>query len=779
MNMNHLSGSTTITKLHTWMNNLLRGAINQRLVASLLLLLFYALALTSIGGKTPTFDEQGFLTRGLGYLRRENTHMRVGHPLGMNALSASLLVSDQTVQLPTQDPSWQKPNFHRPSELFMWEIGNDVAHVIFLARLPTIWLGMILLAVVGRWGFALTKRPLPALFAMTLLALDPNIIAHSRLATTDIGLTFGATIAGFGLWHWLKRPSIPHAIFAGAGFALLQNSKFTAGLFVPLFTAVIVVGIIHHWRVQQTFPRALIMQLICIYPLAGFLALWAMYGFQIGTLPDNLPTLSQLSGVTLPLSHHLEQLLDIGGRLQKSTPAFLWGQYSDHGWWYYFPIAFALKTPLPTLVLLVGTLGYGLWRRQGAWLDWAILLVPPVGYFAIALTTDINLGVRHLLPTLPYFILFIAWKLHEWQHGQTSKQYLLGLPVLGLLFANITIYPHYLSTFNLLAGGANNGWHYLVDSNIDWGQDLGALDEWMAKHGVEHVWLSYFGEGRPDYYGITYTGLDSVPPRLMNPLARPFLPQNPTAGIYAISVSNLQGVAFANHDQFAWFRQQEPIAKIGYSIFIYEVKLTGHPVDVVLSGTQLDRLPPEQTRFGSNQLTPHWLTEPTALIVPNNMNSWLLIDEQIDPALHEELEAYWGQETNGRYARTTTPRPTPSSLTTFQQDGSQMRLYASPSVAQENGQLVLVTHWQQQGEANRTTKLFIHVTDETEEIVSQWDGFTPVELQPNAQLWQVHRLPLPDNYTPQTHQIWLGVYNSETGVRWEGAGLVNGRLLLP
>ncbi len=90
------------------------------------------------------------------------------------------------------------------------------------------------------------------------------------------------------------------------------------------------------------------------------------------------------------------------------------------------------------------------------------------------------------------------------------------------------IYPDFLAYFNLLAGGANNGWRSLVDSNLDWGQDLDDLPEWMAENDVDEVWLSYFGEARPEYYGITYRGLDSFPPRLMNPQARPFVPSEPS-----------------------------------------------------------------------------------------------------------------------------------------------------------------------------------------------------------------------------------------------------------
>ena len=126
-------------------------------------LILFALALGSMISISPTFDEQGFITRGLGYLRGENRHMRVGHPLGLNALNAALLVSDETVKLPIDDPSWTLPNFHRPSELFLWEIGNNVPHVMFLARLPTIWLGILLLAIIGRWAWEITHKRWPVL----------------------------------------------------------------------------------------------------------------------------------------------------------------------------------------------------------------------------------------------------------------------------------------------------------------------------------------------------------------------------------------------------------------------------------------------------------------------------------------------------------------------------------------------------------------------------------------------------------------------------------------
>ncbi len=775
-----------------------------QLLMVVVLLLQFALALSSVTYNTPTMDEQGFLVRGLAYLRNEQRRIRVGHPLGLNALNASLLVYDETVNLPTQDPSWQGTSFHRPGELFLWEIGNDVSHVMFLARLPSVWMGMLLAAVVGRWAGEMSGRRWAGWLALTLVALDPNFLAHSSLTTTDLGLAAAAALAGYTLWRFLRQPGWRRATLAGVAFGLLQNSKFTAGLFVPLFGLVILIWLISQWmrrreaKGYQSFAFPLV-QLLIAYPLAGFLTLWACYGFNIGTLPDNLPTLAQLSGLTLPLAQHLEQLLDIGGRLQVNTPSFLLGQYSDQGWWTYFPVAFLLKTPLPTLILLVWAVIVRVRRgikpgKSGLRpdrIDLVALLIPSLGYFAIALTSNINLGYRHLLPVLPFLFVFIATTLAPYAESRPlayARPALFFSFPLWLGLSTSLISPHFLAFFNILAGGPENGWRSLVDSNLDWGQDLAGLKGWMDENGVEHLWLSYFGEARPAYYALNYTGLDSFPPRLMNPQTRPFYPADPAPGFYAISASNLQGVLFADHDRFAWFREQEPVDKVGYSIFLYEVPAYGEPVSLALSGVQIDELlPADYALLGTNQVTPLWFEAGQSLLAAPD---WLVLAEGVvfDPLLQPLFAAasptIAAQRAGYTLYQMHWPEITPPDpvRATFAQAEGQITLNEVVFYTEDvrpGDEFMVMTVWAQAARP-RPVKLFLHLVAPDGQLISQWDGLGPAweGWRTGYTLYQLQRLIIPADALAGTYQLWAGLYHPDTLDRWTTPANSEGRVLL-
>lgn len=787
-----------------------------KLALAAVLLTSFALAVSSMVEKSPTFDEQGFIVRGLAYVRPEaeggNRGIRVGHPPGLNAYNALLLANDSTVRLPVEDPSWQESSFHRPAELFLWEIGNDVAHIMFLARLPSVWLGLLLVAVGARWAADLTRRRkgwvgagVAALFAALLLGLDPNLLAHMRLATTDLGLAAAAALAGYLLWCWLRDPGWTRAVFAGVALGLLQNTKYTAALFVPFFVMIIGMTALIYWRADRgrapgvRHGRALLVQVAVAWVPASLLTLWATSGFDVGTLPETLPLLPQLGGVTVPLANYIEQLLDIGGRLQVSTPAFLLGDYSDSGWWYYFPVAFFVKTPLPVLILLLVALirvVILVWRARfqvpvETLIDGLAVAVPPAGYFAIALTSEINLGYRHLLPLLPFVYVGISAVLTPLLIGRDSAAAGAGasrrvapVAVGGLLVwlavVSISIYPHYLTFFNALAGGPRNGWRVLVDSNIDWGQDLAALAEWQAERDVGPLWLSYFGEGRPDYYGMEFIGLDSFPPRLMNPEARPFYPYDPAPGWYAISATNLQGVHFANHDQFAIFRERPAVEVVGNSILIHRVEPRGEPVDLLLDGVQLDEVDPADFAvLGTNDVRPRWIDSSQALLLPDSGDEvWLAAatGSEPDALLRDAADLAPGGDVtqSPRYSMQPVAfsRPiTSEPLGTLRSGDKAVSLMDYMIEVEADGTITLVSRWRQDGEPAPLT-LFVHALNEQGELVAQWDGlgvrwegWRPVDI-----LLQRQQLTLPDGVESEDIRLVTGAYDPLSVTRWRTAG---------
>jgi hypothetical protein len=694
------------------------------------------------------------------------------------------------------------------------------------------------------------------LLALALVALDPNIIAHAGLATTDLGLAAGATLAGYTLWRFLRRPGMMTAILAGAAMGLLQNTKFTALLFVPLFGLVIALWLWNiacgwwqesgvgrrvlranagakerrsrgensgEWRVAsgESALRHLqsAIRWLVVYSLVALFTLWATNGFQVGKLPEELPFLPQLAGMTVPSSHYFEQLLDISGRLQVSTPSFLAGRYSDEGWWYYFPVAFLLKTPLPTLALVLlaavitissrNRLGVANLQEDQKWLNTAMLLIPAAGYFMIALTSEINLGYRHLLPVLPFLYVWAAVSVAavpgatalagrnsptpevtevnvplSTNKGRKWLSWIVGLCLLSLGLATLNVYPHFLAFFNVLAGGPENGWRWLVDSNIDWGQDLGQLKEWMDDHNVDHIWLSYFGEARPEYYGISYTGLDSFPPRLMNPETRPFYPLDPAPGVYAISATNLQGVHFANHDQFAWFRSRKPVAHVGHSILIYEVPARGHPANLLLDGVQLDELDAADfALLGTNAIIPRWFDASQSWLIPDGDNVWLALGSQqtLHPALANKVSLEQVVE-GSQYTlyrvdkaaddfRTWVERlPEQTPLAIFLgQAGGQITLLdhkiLNSDLDHAEESMILLTLWRQES-TPLPVKIFVHLRSPDGSIAGQHDGLGVAweGWRQGDQLLQLHRLPA--GLPPEEYNLVTGLYDPETLERW-------------
>jgi hypothetical protein len=226
------------------------------------------------------------------------------------------------------------------------------------------------------------------------------------------------------------------------------------------------------------------------------------------------------------------------------------------------------------------------WRRRAR--RSAAAWAPPVILMGFVLMSPLAIGYRHILPVLPFVIVVgggaasVLLPDRQAQFGALRAACCAGL-IAWLVIGTIAIYPHHLSYFNEIAGGPAQADRILVDSNLDWGQDLPALKQLLAERQVACVNLSYFGTALPAAYGVRYSPLPGFVHFLYGADVNAFNPYTPEPGWYAISATSRRlGTVWSNNDLYSAFRDQDPIAQAGYSIGLYEIK---YPPDMPVMHT--------------------------------------------------------------------------------------------------------------------------------------------------------------------------------------------------
>jgi hypothetical protein len=260
----------------------------------------------------------------------------------------------------------------------------------------------------------------------------------------------------------------------------------------------------------------------------------------------------------------------------------------------------------------------------------------------------------------------------------------------------------------------------------------------------------------------------------MNPQARPYYGANPAPGIYAISATNLQGVHFADHDQFAWFREREPIDKLGYSIFLYEVPPTGEQVDLVLANAQVDQLPPAlYDRLGTNDVRLHWVDPRQSLIVPAGEQAWLARPDGQDfhPALTltgDDFLADGFRDDAFELASYNARHYPDRELARFSTNAGQVILEQAQILGDDGSKVDLLTTWRQDGPP-QPLKIFVHALDQEGRILAQWDGVGAAwqGWLAGDRLYQIHELPLPEDAPGRVVKLVTGLYDPQTGARWQ------------
>jgi hypothetical protein len=530
---------------------------------------------TSALQENNTWDEAIYLSAGYAYLKTGDFRMNAEHPpLGKLLTALPLLWFDPA--LPTGQPGWDVGAMIDYGRQFLYTNRVSADTLLMAGRSVTILLTLLLGLALALWTRRHFGAP-AALFALSLFSFDPNLIAHGRYVTTDFiaALTFFLSCVSWAAY--LESRKTRHLLLAGLALGLAVTSKFSMLILVALLPALY---LIRWWQDPKRLSLARgAASLAVVLVIAGAVVL-ALYRTPPGPLfLDQLVSRSTqveklirtaVRRLGVPLHPYLVGLVRVAQHGAAGHFAYLLGQFSNRGWWYYFPVALAVKTP--TAVLALGALCAGLvlplTRRirelRRLPFVWFVLTVPPACYFLACMGSGLNLGVRFILPVYPFLFVLLAAVLFRLGRERLRRWFpaVVAVALVGLAAESLAIYPHYLAFFNAAVGGPKAGPRYLLDSNIDWGQDVKKLKAYMVAHNIPRVCMVYFGNGDLTYYRVEFEGL---------PLTAELEQRRNLDCVAAASVTPLYGL-YSTPESHRWLREREPMARIGYSIYLYDLR---------------------------------------------------------------------------------------------------------------------------------------------------------------------------------------------------------------
>ncbi len=466
--------------------------------------------------------------------------------------------------------------------------GQPIGKIFFLSRLPLIVFPLLTICIVWWWARELFS-PATALIAACLFALEPTALAHGALFKNDHAAAFAYILFWYAVWRYWRTPSPQAAGAIALATVLCMISKLSL-MFV--FGAAPVLILLSDVRGRR-WPRWKTVGIAVGVCLGAYLLLLAAAQFDIQWLTANdlrrmdadrtLPAWFAAAAraftvFPVPVRMWAGTTLLMSGFAYES-PVYLFGTIYPHGHPLYFVAALLVKAPVTLIVL--GSLGavllaVGLVRRRLVWSDLLWILPGPL-YVFLASRVPVQLGVRLVMPGLPFGILVCAFVVERARKQRIGRVALIaGLALFA--FETARVYPFGISFFNIAAGGPAAGYRYLVDSNLDWGQGLGELERWARANRVIPIGLSYFG-GDMTFRYFQDNEVDVLPPPWTDKLAKGRTQLIPEAGhYYAISPTLLPGHFFAPkyRDYYARFRAMTPVARPGYSMFVYHVDALPH-----------------------------------------------------------------------------------------------------------------------------------------------------------------------------------------------------------
>jgi len=613
------------------------------ILAIILVGLMLVLAIISLRQESAIMDEVAHIPAGYSYLTQRDMRLNPEHPPLLKDLSAIPLLFIKDIKFPSTLSSW-KDEINSQWDFgfnFLYNSGNDADKIIFWARIPMLLLLIFTAFILFKWTEELYGK-WAALMAVFLFSFSPTFIAHGRYVTTDVGAAFGFFVSIYFFVRYIQRQDRKSLILAGIFFGIAQLIKFSLFLLVPYFCLMVFIWVFAKAKEQGGgFWKLLIkyaIKLLIIFAI-GYLIVYPVYLFHVSNYPyqkqlaDTEYTAAHFRSrvvykplvwmakqpVLRPYAQYLMGLFMVFQRATGGNTTFFLGEVTNKGWKTYFPVVYAIKPPLALHILTIIALLFVAWQCKkplfrglytrtvssfkNRFPEWAMLIFLAV-YWASSLTSNLNIGVRHILPTFPFVYILISGqfkKIFDYVKDKrvlaTFTYLILGMLLAWYAFSSLSIFPYYLTHFNELVGGAKNGHLYVTDSNLDWGQDLKRLKAWIDKYNVcivrdapqncmgrktnlenvplearkpiDKIKVDYFGGATVEYY--------------LGKMRQEYHAQEGYAGAkgswLAVSATfKQQGQAVAVKgwdkptDEYMWLMGFEPVTVVGNSIFVYYIK---------------------------------------------------------------------------------------------------------------------------------------------------------------------------------------------------------------
>jgi 4-amino-4-deoxy-L-arabinose transferase-like glycosyltransferase len=608
-----------------------------RLAVAAIMALYLGLALWGAWVKSETYDEPMYVLAAYSYVTTGDLSLNREHPpLGKYLMGLPLLWLD--IELPDDYHQQAGINFsflsHQPRA--------DTHTMLFLARLGGIVLGVLL----GFYVLAWARRAFgnsAAVVALALCLLNPNVLAHCRVAANDMAPTVFIFACCYHFWRWLDTDQRSSLLWGGVTLGLALGSKLSALMLLPVLGVIVLVE-----TIRRRSPSLMGWAIVALMASAG--VLWLLYMGEARSLADArlharfIPPyssgiafgltsleqgLEQLFGADtpIPLLSFLKGIDHQASHAATGHMTYYWGEATKTGSWAFYLVSTLIKNPVGMLLLLL--LGFVAWRRT--WRGFAheaALLGFAASQYLLFSTADVQLGFKYILPVVPFLAVMASRVLSCDLGGRAGlaslkegrwaaclviavgcagyflfdepgdQRWATALPIVGALVCAALILlrrgenrrplfgaaagflvlwssadvlarqPHNLMYFNQWAGGPELGPYYSIVGD-DWGQDTAGLGRWMAENDVDELVYDYYGTADPEVWGVHSRSSFAT---------GGFTPMTGLVAVHAV-------LLYRQPLAYTWLEGKEPIAKIGWSIFIFD--LTEDDVEAWIESRQV------------------------------------------------------------------------------------------------------------------------------------------------------------------------------------------------